>query len=106
MPDASQVTYLYSASGERLSRADSSGTTYYLYDLEDILMELDASGVQKARYTHGPGIDEPISMHKDRDTLYYQFDGLGSVTLLSDTNENVIAVYKLRMVRLVIFWMR
>jgi RHS repeat-associated protein len=94
LPDASQVTYLYSASGDRLSRTNSSGTIYYLYDLEDILMELYAGGVQQARYTHGPGIDEPVSIHRNGNTSYYQFDGLDSVTSLTDASENVVAAYK------------
>jgi len=93
LPDTSQVMYQYSASGDRLSRTNSSGTTYYLYDLEDILMELDEDRVQQARYIHGPGIDEPISMHRGGNAFYYQFDGLGSVTSLSDVSENVIALY-------------
>jgi RHS repeat-associated protein len=56
-------------------------------------MELDAGGVQQARYTHGPGIDEPISMHRGGSAFYYQFDGLGSVTSLTDINENKVASY-------------
>ncbi len=32
---------------------------------EDILLELDGSGNIKARYTHGPGIDEPLSVRRD-----------------------------------------
>ena len=36
-------------------------TTRYIYDGEDILLEYNGSNVLQARYTHGPGIDEPLS---------------------------------------------
>ncbi len=101
LPDASQVTYQYSPLGDRLSKTDKDGTTNYLYDFEnifyepeDILMELDAAGTQKARYTHGPGVDKPVSMTRGGATLYYLFDGLGSVTSLTDVNEDIVASYK------------
>ena len=101
LPDASQVTYQYSPLGDRLSKTDKDGTTNYLYDFEnifyepeDILMELDAAGTQKARYTHGPGVDKPVSISRGGATLYYLFDGLGSVTSLTDVNEDIVASYK------------
>ena len=36
-------------------------TKQYVYDGEDILLEYDGANVLQARYTHGPGIDEPLS---------------------------------------------
>ena len=38
--------------------------TRFIYDNEDILLELDGSNNIVARYTHGPGIDEPLVMEK------------------------------------------
>ncbi|MCK4735244.1 MAG: hypothetical protein KAT65_22515, partial [Methanophagales archaeon] len=92
--DGSQVTYEYLPTGERLSRTDESGVTYYLYDFEDILMELDENGAVEGSYVHGPGIDEPISMSRDGIKAYYHFNGLGSVTSLTDSSENLLASYK------------
>ncbi|GAF84076.1 unnamed protein product, partial [marine sediment metagenome] len=94
LPDTTQVTYQYSLFWNRLSKTITNGTTYYLYDFEDILMELNETGAQKARYTHGPRIDEPISMIRKGNISYYHFDGLNSVTSLTDTNENVIVTYQ------------
>ena len=101
LPDASQVTYQYSPLGDRLSKTDKDGTTNYLYDFknifyepEDILMELDATGTQKARYTHSPGVDKPVSISRGGATFYYLFDGLGSVTSLTDVNGDIVASYK------------
>ena len=39
----------------------------------------------QARYTHGPGIDEPIAVTKGSATYFYQQDGLGTVTDLTDS---------------------
>jgi len=94
LPDTSSITYRYSPLGARLSKAKGNDTTIYLYDFEDVLMELDVNGTQKARYIHGPGVDEPISMRRGGTVYYYVFDGLGSVTSLTDINENVVAKYR------------
>jgi len=56
----------------------------YIYDNEDILLELDGSDNITARYTHGPGIDEPLIMEKNSQSFYYHADGLGSVTEITD----------------------
>ena len=41
----------------------------------------------QAKYIHGMGIDEPISMTRGADTYYYTADGLGSINELTDTSE-------------------
>ncbi len=45
------------------------------------------------RYTHGPGIDEPISIEQDNQTYYYHYDGLGSVTALTDKDQTIAESY-------------
>jgi len=97
-PDESTIEYEYSAihspHPKRMSKTNSSGTVYYLYDLEDILMELNASGNQVANYTHGPEIDEPLSMTRSSSTYYYLHDALGSIKGLADNNQNVVVSYQ------------
>ncbi len=93
-PDASVVTFQYSADGERLVRTDDSGTVYYFHDIEDILSVLDASGSRTLRYTHGPRIDEPLIVGEGSARSNLHYDGLGSVALLTDSSENVIAAYE------------
>jgi hypothetical protein len=44
------------------------------------LLEYDGANTLQARYTHGPGIDEPIAVTKGANTYFYHQDGLGSVT--------------------------
>ncbi len=59
--------------------------TRHIYDNEDILLELDGSNNITARYTHGPGIDEPLIMEKAGVSFFYHADGLGSITEITDT---------------------
>lgn len=59
-------------------------TTYYVYDSEDIILEYNQKGKIAARYTHGPSIDEPISIERNNKLYYYHYDGLGSVTSLTN----------------------
>src|SRR5207244_12900973 len=65
----------------------------YVYDNEDILLELDGSNNITARYTHGPGIDEPLVMEKNGQSFFYHADGLGSVTEISNQAGAVVQRY-------------
>lgn len=78
-------TYRYDGLGRRIEKVANGQTKRYIYDGEDILLEYDGSNVLQARYTHGPGIDEPIAVTKGGSTFFYHQDGLGSVTDLTDS---------------------
>ena len=82
-------TYRYDGLGRRIQKTlntqSSALSTAYVYDGEDILLEYDGANVLQARYTHGPGIDEPIAVTKARSTFFYHQDGLGTVTDLTDS---------------------
>ena len=54
-------TYRYDGLGRRIEKVANGQTKRYVYDGEDILLEYDGTNVLQARYTHGPGIDEPLS---------------------------------------------
>jgi YD repeat-containing protein len=54
-------SYRYDGLGRRIEKVANGQTTRYIYDGEDILLEYNGSNVLQARYTHGPGIDEPLS---------------------------------------------
>jgi RHS repeat-associated protein len=45
----------------------------------------DGANILPARYTHWPGIDEPVAVTKGATTFFYHQDGLGSVTDLTDS---------------------
>ncbi|HMS85985.1 MAG TPA: RHS repeat-associated core domain-containing protein [Nitrospira sp.] len=78
-------TYRYDGLGRRIEKVANGQTKRYIYDGEDILLEYDGSNVLQARYTHGPGIDEPIAVTKGSSTYFYHQDGLGTVTDLTDS---------------------
>ena len=78
-------TYRYDGLGRRIEKVANGQTKRYIYDGEDILLEYDGANVLQARYTHGPGIDEPMAVTKGGSTFFYHQDGLGSVTELTDS---------------------
>jgi len=82
------VNYRYDGLGRRVEKETvevGTTTTRYVYDNEDILLELNGSNTIVARYTHGPGIDEPLIMEKGGDSFFYHADGLGSITEMTDS---------------------
>ena len=71
----------------------STTTTRYVYDNEDILLELNGANAIVARYTHGPGIDEPLIMEKNAQSFYYHADGLGSITEITNQSGTLVQRY-------------
>jgi RHS repeat-associated protein len=86
-------TYRYDGLGRRIEKVANGQTRRYVYDGEDILLEYDGANVLQARYTYGPGIDEPIAVTKAGSTFFYHQDGLGTVTELTDANGAVAKAY-------------
>src|ERR1700729_160147 len=56
------TNFKYDPFGRRIQKSGPLGTTNYLYDGADLLEEADNSGNVLARYTHGRGVDQPLSM--------------------------------------------
>ncbi len=94
------VEYKYDYLGKRIKKSMSMdnglSTINYVYDGDNIIVEYDGNGALIARYVYGPNIDEPIRM----ETLapvpqicYYHFDGLGSVTDLSNSSGQQVEHY-------------
>ncbi len=68
----------------------------YIYDGDNIIAEYDGSGILITKYIFGPNIDEPIKGLSPQGTVperYYHFDGLGSVTDLSNTSGQQVEHY-------------
>jgi RHS repeat-associated protein len=89
--------YRYDALGRRIGKEVTAGgsttTTWFIYDNEDILLELDGNNNITARYTHGPGIDEPLIMEKAGASFFYHADGLGSITEITNQAGSVVQSY-------------
>jgi len=60
------------------------GTTNYLYDGFNLLAEVDNSGNVLAKYTEGANVDEWLAELRSGASSYYEADGLGSITSLSN----------------------
>jgi len=80
-----------SPSGKRISKTVNGQTIYTI--CFDPTMDLDVNGNIIARYVQNPTVlDEPISIETMQGKFYYLFDGLGSVTGLTDIGGNLVAI--------------
>jgi RHS repeat-associated protein len=91
------VTYGYNGFGQRVRRTTEDGTvTRYLYDGDDLLMELDGAGNPIREYTYYPGVDQPHSVRSWPNggaTYYYATDAVGHVTGLLNGSGQVVNRY-------------
>ena len=104
-----EVTSFYNGEGRRVkkqvihfTRPKLSYTRQYIYHNEDILAELDGNNNLVAFYIHGPGIDTPLAMMRDRnldgiiknnEVFVYTRDHQSSVRELTDLNGVVVQRY-------------
>ncbi|MDA2925559.1 DUF4157 domain-containing protein, partial [Acidobacteria bacterium AH-259-L09] len=91
--DGSIVNYKYDGLGRRIEKEVAGVVTRYVYDQEDILLELDGTNNIVTRYTQGPDIDEPLIIETGGQNFFYQTDALGSVTELTDISGAVVQSY-------------
>ena len=101
-PDLTTATYRYDGLARRIEKDVAGVVTRYVYDAEDILLEYDGTNALLARFTHGPGPDDPLAMERDLDAsgtfeagevFFYHTDGLVSVTELTDSTGAVARAY-------------
>jgi RHS repeat-associated protein len=93
VPSTGTITFRYDPFGRRIQKSSPLGTTNYLYDQKNLVAEVDSSGNVIARYTQGKGIDRPLAQLRSGTTSYYQQDGLGSVTSLSNSASALAGTY-------------
>jgi RHS repeat-associated protein len=76
-------------SGRCIQKSAASATINYLYDGmslgANVIEEIDNSGNVLARYAQGTDVDEQLIELRSGTTSYYQRDGLGSVTSMSNS---------------------
>ncbi len=78
------VSYRYDALGRRIEQSLNGEVIRFIYDGDHVLADLDGTGNTVARYTHGPWMDEIVSVRRAEDTYYYLQDVLGSVVRILD----------------------
>jgi len=91
------ASYKYDYLGRRVRKIVDGNTTKFCYDGGQVIAEYDGSDNPLRKFVYGPGIDEPICMIDVADNnavYYYHFDGLGSVTALTDANCAVVEKYE------------
>jgi len=87
------VTFKYDPFGRRIQKSGPLGTINYLYDKHGLIEEVDNTGNVLTRYTQSKGIDRPLAQLRSGTTSYYQQDGLGSVTSLSNSAGALAGTY-------------
>jgi RHS repeat-associated protein len=87
------VYFKYDPFGRRIEKISPTATSIFAYDGARLLETVNASGGVVARYAHGPNIDEPLAMLGGSTTDYYEADGLGSITSLTDTTGALAETY-------------
>jgi RHS repeat-associated protein len=92
-PDGGLAEYKYDPFGRRIEKNANGSATAYLYDLSTILLELDPSGAMVARYTHGPGVDQPLMMERGGQTYFYHQDRQSDVVQLTDASGTAVCTY-------------
>ncbi len=83
----------YDPFGRRIYKSSSSGTSIYAYDGDNLIEETNSSGSVVARYSQTESIDEPLAMLRGGATSFYNADGLGSITSLSNSGGSLSQTY-------------
>jgi RHS repeat-associated protein len=77
-----------------VQRLDSSGTTNFLWDLANVLLESDGTGAVQTVYTLRPALfGLLISQRQGTVSRFFNFDGLGSTDRLTDSAGTIQDTY-------------
>jgi RHS repeat-associated protein len=94
---AGTATFKYDPLGRRIQKVFTTGstttTTNYLYDGDNDIEEVNSSGSVVARYAQGQNIDEPLAESRSSTISFYEADGLGSVTSLTNSSGTIANSY-------------
>lgn len=92
-PGVGTTTFRYDLFGRRIQKSGTLGTTNYLYDGMDIVEEMDNAEGTLARYAQEPRADQPLSELRSGSASYYDADGLGTITSLTNFSGTTAATY-------------
>ncbi|HCC07105.1 MAG TPA: hypothetical protein DEP72_02915, partial [Clostridiales bacterium] len=84
------VSHTYNGEGYRVAKAVNGDVTNYLYEGDKVILEVDGSGVEKARNVYGTNL---VSRTVEGETLSYMYNGHADVTALLDNSGNIVATY-------------
>ena len=87
------VSFKYDPFGRRTYKSSPGTIQMFFYDGANLVEETDSAGAPIASYVQGAAVDEPLAMSRAATTSYYQADGLGSITSLSNTSGTIVQTY-------------
>jgi YD repeat-containing protein len=87
------TTFKYDPFGRRIYKQSPSFTSTFVYDGPNLIQTMSSSGGEIASYTQGSWIDEVLSELRSSTASYYEQDGLGSVTSLSNSSAGLSNTY-------------
>ena len=77
-------SYAYDAFNRRVSKTVNGVKTYFVSDFDEEIEERNSAGALLADYVYGDYLDEVLTMTRGGQTYYYHYDGLGSVTEITN----------------------
>ena len=87
-------TFSYDADGKRFRKDDSTGTSKFVWDMENILVETDSADVTQVVHSLAPELyGNLVSQYRGGNTNYFHFDGLGSTDRLANSLASVTDNY-------------
>lgn len=90
---AGTVSFKYDPFGRRIEKISPTTTSIFVYDGNNLVETVNASGSEVASYAQSQNIDEPLAMDRSGTVDYYEQDGLGSVTSLTNATGTVAQSY-------------
>jgi RHS repeat-associated protein len=88
--EGTTLTSSYNGEGLRVSKTVNGQKTYYLYEYDKVVLEVNENGTQKARNLYGTNL---LMRTVDNEAYYYIYNGHADVTALIDTDGNIAATY-------------
>jgi RHS repeat-associated protein len=93
-PGKADVLFEYDAFNRRASQQNENGTTRYVYDGQNLVLELNEQNQPVSYFSYGAnGLigKEDLSANK---TIYYLYDGLGNVVNTTDEAGRILQTYE------------
>ncbi len=87
LPAGTRNTMTYAGDGKRRRMEDSEGAHDFMWDQENIRLDLDRAST-RAAYTHAPSIyGHLVSQRRSGATSFHHFDALGSTRALTNSGQ-------------------
>lgn len=86
-------SFKYDPFGRRIEKISPTTTSIFVYDADNLIETVNSTGGVVARYTQTQSVDEPLAMERGTTTSFYEADGLGSITSLSNTSGALAQTY-------------